>query len=156
MKTVNILIALCLVSTFAFSQHEKTLVGEFCYYEQIDGQKTNREAMPYVYHDRLELKFSSEYQISIKDRLGLTKIVKLYSSKTATNKTLLGEYKPETIGKGKSVADVESSIKVFWDGKNIIIEIPELTDAFGGGKASNHAVFIPKNCVADFINCLGK
>jgi hypothetical protein len=156
MKKLTLIVALLFISAFAFSQDDKTVVGEFCYYEQIDGQKSSGEAMPYTYHSRLELKFKSDYQISVKDMTGFANIIKTYSTKTTSSKVLLGEYKPEIIAKGTKVADVKSSLKVYWDGKNLIMEIPELTDMFGGATAPNHAIFIPKECISKLVDCLKK
>lgn len=145
------LVSLC---SSAFGQNERQIVGDFCYFEQINGQKSNGEAMPYSYHSRLEVKFSSGYQISIKDVEELETIVKNYASKTGNQKILLGEYKPESIGVGTKVADVKSKIKIFWDANNLILEIPELTDMFGNDSAPNHTVFIPKDCISKFLDCL--
>ncbi len=153
MKRINFIAGLLFLSIFAFGQNEKTVVGEFCYYEQIDGQKSSSDAMPYIYHSRLELKFKSGYQISVKDIAGLAKIVKSYSSKPTTSKILLGEFKPESVAKGK-VADIKNGIKVYWNGENLTLEIPELTDMFGSGTAPNHTIFIPKNCISKFVDCL--
>ncbi|MEQ8243973.1 hypothetical protein [Fulvivirga sp.] len=156
MKKSTLIAVLLFISFFAFSQNEKTVVGEFCYYEQIDGQKSSGEAMPYTYHSRLELKFKSDYQISVKDMAGFANIIKTYSTQTTSSKVLLGEYKPETIAKGTKVADVKNSLKVYWDGKNLILEIPELTDMFGGATAANHTIFIPKECISKLVDCLKK
>ncbi|MDJ1486003.1 hypothetical protein QNI16_36315 [Cytophagaceae bacterium YF14B1] len=147
----------------SYSQNEKTVLGEFCYYEQLDGKGNPEKATPYTYHDRIELKFNSGYQITIKteEKNDLIKI--LESHKKKGTKTRLGNYKPEVIsgildtkGKYSSIIDNKKYIEFFYDGNNILIEIPELTDMFGSGTVSNHTIFLPKKCVKNLIDCLKK
>lgn len=153
-KNVTLFITLLFVKYLAYSQHNKIVVGEFCYYEQINGQKSQSEAMPYTYHSKLELKFKSGYQITVKDIKGFKDLIKSYSPTVVSSKILLGEYKPESISKGIKLIDMKSTINVYWDGKNLILDIPELTDMFSDDSVSNHTVFIPKDCIQDFIICL--
>ncbi len=79
-----------------------------------------------------------------------------------SDKTIsLGNYKPETIaglpaikGKYSAVIDGKNSISIFYDGKKIIIEIPQLKDMFGSGTSPNQTIFIPGSCIKDFLACL--
>jgi hypothetical protein len=163
MKNSLLILSLILFSLGCFAQNETTVLGEFCYYEQIDGQKSEGIAMPYNYHNRIELKFKSGYQITVKveEKQELINLIQKYKSKNTTSKILLGEYKPESIsrvpsvkGKYLSVIDIKQSISLFYDGKKIIIEIPELTDMFGSGTSPNHTIFI--SCIKEVLECLKK
>lgn len=165
MKKISLLSGFILLINSIYAQHEKIVLGEFCYYEQTDGQKNLGDAMPYTYHNRIELKFKSGYQITVKveEKGALLKILEQYKSKNTTEKLLLGEYKPEsisgtsTVNDGySSVIDTKQSFKIYYDGKKIIIEIPELVDIFGSGRSSNHTIFISKNCVVGLLECLKK
>jgi hypothetical protein len=165
MKTQILIFGLILTFTSVFAQHEKVVLGEFCYYEMMDGQKSSSDGMPYTYHQRIELKFKSGYQITIKieDKQNFIDIIKKYNTSTVTQKTSLGDYKPESIagvpavkGKYSEIIDTKATIGIFYDGKKLYLEIPELNDMFGSGTSPNHTIFISKECIGDLLTCLNK
>jgi len=163
MKMQFLIFVLILTTTSVVAQHDKVVLGEFCYQEMIQGQKSMGDAMPYVYHKRIELKFQSGYQITVKneDKQQLVEIIEKYKTSSSDKRILLGDYKPETIagtpavkGKYSAVIDGEKSISFFYDGKKMFIEIPELKDIFGSGTSPNHTIFIPKSCINNLLTCL--
>ncbi|MDW7691361.1 hypothetical protein R9C00_18575 [Flammeovirgaceae bacterium SG7u.111] len=114
MKTKILIFGLILTFTSVYAQHEKVVLGEFCYYEMINGQKSTNDAMPYTYHKRIELKFKSGYQITVKveDKQTLIKTIEKYKTVSSMTKTSLGDYKPESIAGVPSVKGKYSAITV--------------------------------------------
>jgi len=129
---------------------------------------------PYTYHKRIEFKFQSGYQITIKEETKgkLLEILKQYDSfhkKSVSTKNnspqLIDNFPPEAISKGTKIIDSNKLIKIYYSMKlseipnstgNLIIKIPELKDMFGAGTAPEHYIFIPGNCVKDLISGLEK
>lgn len=172
-KAVLILVFISL-TTLIYSQNERVKLGSVCYTESINGKNTNLNFEPYTYHKKIEFKFQSGYQITIKEETKgkLLEILKQYEdfhkkSVSANNNSpqLIDNFSPETISKGTKNIDPDKLIKVYYSMKlseipnstgNLIIKIPELKDMFGSGTAPEHYIFISGNCVKDLIACLEK
>lgn len=170
-----ILILVCvLFNTLIYAQHEKVKLGNVSYTEAINGKNTKLNFEPYTYHKKIEFKFKSGYQITIKEETKgkLIDILKQYEtfhkkSVSAKNNSpqLIENFSPETISKGTKIIDPDKLIKIYYAMKlsevpnsigNLIIKIPELKDMFGAGSAPEHYIFIPGSCVKDLIACLAK
>ena len=174
MKRIFLALVLVLLATAVFAQHEKVKIGTVCYTESIDGRNASLSFEPYTYHKKIEFKFQSGYQITIKDEtkeelLGILKQFQAYhtnSVSTSNNSPqLIGNFSPETISMGAKIIDPDKMIKIYYAMKlseipnssgNLIIKIPELKDMFGAGMAPQHYIFIPGSCVQDLIECLEK
>lgn len=170
-----ILISLILLSSLVVvGQDEKVIIGKVCYSEEINDQIINSEFEPYTYHNRIEFKFKSGYQITVKEetKKTLIEILKQYESfhkkSNAENNEspqLIDNFSPETISKGEKVIDTNKQIKIYYCRKlkeipnsigNLIIKIPELKDMFGSATAPEQYIFITGDCLNDLISCLEK
>jgi hypothetical protein len=174
MRNLILILVLVFFSSISFGQHEKVVIGKVCYTEEINSQITNSEFEPYTYHKRIEFKFESGYQITIKEETKhtLNSILKQYES--FHNKSIAGNiespqlidnFSPETISKGEKIIDPNKLIKIYYCHKlkeipnsigNLIIKIPELKDMFGSETAPEQYIFISGDCLKSLIECLEK
>jgi hypothetical protein len=164
MKLKFLLVIACTVAfiQIGFNAQGQSDLGEFCYYESVDGQKTESVAIPYLKNERIEIKFKSSYQITIKssEKQLISDIAKNIKTDTK-EKIKLGTYKPESIScssktgsKYSKIIDGSGELTFYFDGKNLIIDIPELHDIFDGNIGESHIIYIPSRCINDFQNCL--
>lgn len=174
MKKLTIAFGLIFGTLIAFGQHEKSTLGKVCYSEEINGQIVNLDFEPYTYHNRIELKFNSGYQITIKEdsKDQFLDILKKYESFHRTSVAdninspqLIDNFSPEHLSKGKEVIDSNKLLKIYYTKElkelpgsvgNLIFKIPELKDMFGSASASEQYIFIPGRCVSELIEIFKK
>lgn len=173
MKRNSILLIVFMLTTIALkAQHEKVELGESCYYEEANSIVEQNNFKPYTYHGRLELKFSSGYQITIKedDKAKFIAIIDRFDefdkkSNQENNNApqLIDNFSPEIISFSKKVIDPNKLIKIYYckalretDTKNgnLILKIPELEDMFGGASAQEKYIYFSRECVLELQNIL--
>lgn len=172
MKKYILFIIAIFATVSIYAQHEKVELNEFCYFEDADNQVNEYSIKPYTYHNRLELKFQSGYQITIKmeDKDKFASIINKFeefdkSSKEANKNApqLIDNFSPETISFTKKVIDTNQNVKIYYckelketksGNGNLIIKIPELTDMFGGSTAPETYFYLTSECVNKLKNAL--
>lgn len=154
------------------AQEEKVELNEVCYFEEIGATPEKYSFKPYFYHGRLELKFESEYQITIKleDKGEFVAIIdrfeEFHEQSIKENKNgpqLIDNFSPEIVSYTKKVADPSKMIKIYYckelretgyENGNLIIKIPDLTDMFGGATAPEKYLYFSRECVSDLLELL--
>jgi hypothetical protein len=167
-----LLIAFMLITMALKAQHEKVEFGESCYYEEVNSIVAKNDFKPYTYHSRLELKFDSGYQITIKedDKAKFLAIIdrfdefdKKSNEDNNNSPQLIDNYSPETISFSKKVIDPNKLIKIYYckelretnnKNGNLIIKIPELEDMFGGASAPEKYLYFSRECILELQNIL--
>lgn len=161
-----------LLSTSIKAQEEKIELSEVCYFEEIGAAPEKYSFKPYFYHDRLELKFESDYQITIKleDKEDFVAVIDRFeefheqSIKENNNgPQLIDNFSPEIVSHTKKVADPSKMIKIYYckelretgdENGNLIINIPDLTDMFGGETAPEKYLYFSRECVSELLEVL--
>jgi hypothetical protein len=171
-KSTFLIAAILLITMSVNAQHEKIELSEICYFEEIEREVKSLKIKPYTYHKRLELKFSSGYQITIKeeDKNKLLSIIERFDefdkqAKEENNNSpqIIDSFSPEAISFTKKVMDPSQMIKIYYckelketkaNNGNLIIKIPELKDMFGGATAPEKYIYFSKSCVKELQNIL--
>jgi hypothetical protein len=163
MKNYFLLFIFYILSQLVFGQQES--IGEFTYYESVDGQKTINTAMPYITGGcsmTVELKSGYGFTMNINKRDSILFLLESCQKSTINKKTNIGNIGPVLVFKKLESSDssvlAPMKMSFYYDGEKITISFPKLYSELNKllGKpyeATGHAFYISKDNLVDFINC---